>query len=62
MELRSEELYFIENGKHRVAKNRRLCDGRCELSDKTKKYDIGFIDSERSMREVVELVKEMLDG
>lgn len=62
MELRSEELYFIENGKHRVAKNRRAGDGRCELSDKTKKYDIGFIDSDHSMREVVEFVKEMIDG
>ena len=53
MNLRSEELYFIENGIRRVAKDRRLGDGRCELSDKTKKYDIGFIDSDEKMRDVV---------
>lgn len=63
MSLRSEELYFIENGQHRVAKNRRLGDGRCELSDKTKKYDIGFIDSDEKMRDVVlEFIEQIGDN
>lgn len=60
MELRSEELYFIENGERRIAKNRRLGDGRCELKDKSKKYDIGFIDSDQSMRDVVNMFRETL--
>lgn len=60
MDLRSEELYFIENGNRRVAKNRREGDGRCELSDKTKQYDIGFIDSNDPMRKIVLQFKETL--
>ena len=60
MELRSEELYFIENGERRIAKDRRLGDGRCELKDKSKKYDIGFIDSDQSMRDVVNMFRETL--
>lgn len=60
MELRSEELYFIENGERRIAKNRRLGDGRCELKDKSKKYDIGFIDSDQSMRDVVNMFRETI--
>lgn len=58
MDLRSDELYYIENGNRKVAKNRRKGDGRCELSDKTKKYDIGFIDSEDSMRDIVQLFQQ----
>lgn len=54
MELRSNILYFLENGNRRKVENRRQSDGRCEISDKTKKYDIGFIDSELSMKQVAE--------
>jgi hypothetical protein len=54
MELRSNTLFFIENGKVRVAEDRRSGDGRCELSDKTKKYDIGFIDSNNKMYDVAQ--------
>lgn len=61
MESRSEELYFIENGQRRVAKDRRKGDGRCELSDKTKKYDIGFIDSDEKMRNIVLAYKELVE-
>ena len=53
MNLRSDELYYIENGQHKVAKNRHNTDGRCEISDKTKKYDIGFIDSNEPMRNTI---------
>lgn len=60
MELRSDELYFLENGERRAALNRRAGDGRCELKDKSKKYDIGFIDSDASMRDVVNLIREDL--
>lgn len=54
MELRSNTLFFIENGKVRIAEDRRSGDGRCELSDKTKKYDIGFIDSNNKMYDVAQ--------
>lgn len=56
MELRSNTLYFIENNNYRVATERRLGDGRCELSDKTKNYDIGFIDSDKKMIDIAKII------
>lgn len=62
MELRSNTLYFLENGNRRKVENRRESDGRCEISDKTKKYEIGFIDSEKSMREVSQEIFNIYRG
>ena len=62
MELRSEELYYIDNGERKVAKNRRQGDGRCEISNKNVAYDIGFIDSDIPMRDVVIQFKEIING
>lgn len=52
MELRSETLYYYADGEFRLADNRRNGDGRCLLND-NKKYEIGFIDSDTPMRDVV---------
>ena len=54
VELRSDELHYFDGAKHRVAKNRRKNECKVEISDKTKKYDIGFIDSDETMRSIVE--------
>ena len=53
MDYRSNELHYHEDGIRAVAKGRRLTEGRCELRDITRKYDIGFIDSEDKMRDIV---------
>lgn len=60
MELRSNTLYFIENNEYKVAKNRRNSDGRCELSDKTKKYDIGLIDSDKKMVDIAKIMYSII--
>ena len=60
MELRSNTLYFLENGIYRKAENRRQGDGRCELIDKSKRYEIGFIDSDKTMYNVSRNLFEML--
>lgn len=62
MELRSNTLYYLENENKKVAMNRRDSDGRCEISDKTKKYDIGFIDSNKKMYQVAQEFYRMCKG
>lgn len=59
MELRSNKLYFIADGKRMVADNRREGDGKCPIPNAKVKYDTGFIDSNTSMSEVVREYKEM---
>lgn len=58
MELRSNKLYFIENGEIKIADDRRNGDGRCLLKS-DKKYDIGFIDSSIPMRDIVKEFMEI---
>lgn len=62
MELRSNTLYFFEDGNIKKAINRRSGDGRCELQDKTKKYDIGFIDSNKTMKQVADEIFKLYRG
>ena len=57
--IRSDELHYHEDGIRAVAKGRRLTEGRCELRDITRKYDIGFIDSEDKMRDIVVAFMEL---
>ena len=57
--LRSDTLYYIENGQHKVFTNRRARGAKPELEDKTKKYDTGCIDTYTSMRDIVLMIKEM---
>lgn len=52
MESRSETLYYIADRERKVAKNRRVLGGKCEVQGKN--YDIGFIDSDIPMRSIVE--------
>lgn len=59
MELRSEDLYFFFNNEYMSMKERRSTDGRCTL-DPTKKYEIGFIDSDTTMSSVVKGFRELL--
>lgn len=59
MDVRSNELHFYEDGCITVAKDRRNNAGVCKLKDKTRKYDIGFIDSKDKMREVVVAFNEL---
>lgn len=60
MNYRSNELHYYEDGVLSVAKNRRETAGRCELRDKSRKYEIGFIDSDEPMRDVVLAFKDMV--
>ena len=59
MELRSNKLYFIANGQRLIADDRRNSDGRCPIPNFTNKYETGFIDSDKSMRDVVIEYKEI---
>lgn len=59
MDFRSNELHYYEDGCISVAKDRRLNAGRCKLRDETRKYDIGFIDSDDTMRDVVIAFEEL---
>lgn len=58
MDYRSNELHYHEDGIRSVATDRRLTAGRCQLRDKTRKYEIGFIDSDTPMRDIVLLFLE----
>lgn len=62
MELRSDTLHYLCGNEHRVATNRRSTDGRVDMGDKSIKYDIGFIDSDESMRSVVEVFNEVYNN
>lgn len=57
MELRSNKLYYYYNNDYKLVDDRRSGDGRCELNGK--KYEIGFIDSDIPMREVVKQFIEL---
>lgn len=57
MELRSNKLYYYYNNDYKLVDDRRNGDGRCELNGK--KYEIGFIDSDIPMREVVKQFIEL---
>jgi len=59
MDYRSDELHYHEDGLRSVAIGRRLTEGRCQLRDRTRKYDIGFIDSDEKMRDIVVAFMEL---
>lgn len=61
LELRSSKLYFLEYEHRGIFDNRRDGDGRCKPLDKTKLYEIGFIDSEDTMQDIVKMVCSMID-
>ena len=60
MELRSNKLYFIANGQRLVADNRRDGDGKCSIPNSKVKYDTGFIDSEISMKKIIDSFGELI--
>lgn len=60
-ELRADELHFIDGIEHRVSRDRRANGCVEHASDPSKKYDIGFIDSDKTMREIVLQVSELLE-
>ena len=60
MELRSSKLYYIDDGRRFTFEDRRKSDGRGRPFDKTKKYEIGFIDSEDTMKDVVNNFMEII--
>lgn len=60
MELRSSKLYYIDGGKRLVVDDRRTTDGTARPLDKEKKYEIGLIDSDMTMREICIAMKEMM--
>lgn len=59
MELRSCKLYYIDNGKRLINDDRRSGEGKTKPQDPTKKYEIGFIDSEDKMIDVALKIKEL---
>lgn len=52
MELRSNSLYYYHDNEFKLASNRRNTDGRCLLNG-DKKYEIGLIDSDITMRDII---------
>ena len=52
MELRSSKVYLIDGGKRFAVDDRRSKEGRLKPQDSTKKYEIGFIDSEEKMSDI----------
>jgi len=52
MQLRSSKLYYIDGGKRMVVDDRRDTNGVALPLDKTKKYEIGLIDTDKSMRTI----------
>lgn len=60
MELRSSKLYYIDGGQRLVVDNRRDTNGAAVPLDTTKKYEIGLIDSDQTMRGIAIQVKEIL--
>ena len=61
MDIRSSKAYYLDNGKHHENNNRRNGHGEIIPDDKEKQFDIGFIDSDLNMREVVEEFMETVD-
>ena len=57
MELRSSKLYYIDVGQRFVLDDRRSTEGRGNSHDPSKKYEIGFIDSDDKM---VDIARELL--
>ena len=60
MQLRSSKLYYIDGGQRQVAENRRSTNGVAKPVDKTVKFQIGFIDSDQPMRDVILRFREMI--
>lgn len=60
MELRSSKLYYIDGGQRLIADERRNTNGAAKPLDKNIKYEIGLIDSDKTMRELALLVKDIL--
>jgi len=52
MELRSSKLYYIDGGERQIVDNRRTTNGVAKPINKECKYEIGLIDSDKSMREL----------
>lgn len=59
MEIHSDKVYYLDNGEHYCKDDRRSGYGEVVPVDKTKKYEMGFIDSDLNMRDVVEEVMEI---
>ncbi len=60
MELRSNTLYYLVGNQRMCADNRRNGDGRCKLPTEDHKYEIGFIDSNISMKNIVNMFQSMI--
>lgn len=61
MDLRSSNLYYIENGKRKTDFFRRNGEGILDLSEMNKKYEIGLIDSNDKMRDLAIQMAELYD-
>lgn len=62
MDIRSSKSYYLDSGEHIELNDRRDGYGEITPIDSTRKFDIGFIDSNLKMRDVVEQFLEMFGG
>jgi hypothetical protein len=60
MELRSSKLYYIDGGKRLIQEDRRSTDGSAKPVDKNIKYEIGLLDSDKSMRELALIISNTM--
>ena len=58
-QIRASRIYHLDCGKFVCYEDRRKPGFKVICSDSTKKYEVGFIDSDDSMEDVATLVCEM---
>lgn len=59
-QIRASRIYHLDQGKYVCYKDRRQPGFRVKCLDETRKYDLGFIDSEDSMEDICTLLCDMV--
>ena len=60
-QIRASRIYHVDTGDFVCYKDRRIPGFRVQCKDTTKKYELGFIDSDDSMEDVATSICEMID-
>ena len=60
-QIRASRIYHLDSGQYVCYEDRRQPGYRVECLDRTKKYEIGFIDSDDSMEDIADKVCEMIN-
>lgn len=59
MDVRADKMFYIDGGKHQMFENRRTSGEWNKPLDTTKKYELGLIDSDITMTDVVKTLREI---